>query len=484
MSFYIYDLTFLVIFCLALFIFLYVRRKNLKREGVMYLYKTKIGIKLINYVGTKYKKTLSVVSFLAIISGYFLMIAMIYLLARLIYIYLFVPEVVRAVGIPPIMPLIPYIDKVVSTSFLPPFYFTYWIIAIAVLAIFHEFAHGIIARRYGIKIKTTGFGFLGPFLAAFVEPDEKQMQKKSKYQQIAVLSAGTFANLILAILFFLMLSGFFVLAYAPSGALFNSYALGAVNINSIDKINDIDIFDSSNQAILDVIDKNKIGDDVNLAGDNYTKIIADNKTYFMKMNLLKLQLSKNQSFVVVYYDLPAIETGLSGTITSINGEKISSQTDLASIMKKYSPGDKIKITTKENNKIKEYNIELGEDPANKGQGKIGIVYLEPQKGTILGRLYEFFNFFKEKATDYEPRYNSDFVIFIYNLIWWLALINMSVALMNMLPFTIFDGGRFFMLTVWGITKSQKFAEWVFRMINWVILGIILILMLGWAVAVF
>ena len=30
-----------------------------------------------------------------------------------------------------------------------------------------------------VEIKTTGFGFLGPFLAAFVEPDEKQMQKKT-----------------------------------------------------------------------------------------------------------------------------------------------------------------------------------------------------------------------------------------------------------------------------------------------------------------
>ena len=309
------------------------------------------------------------------------------------------------------------------------------------------------------------------------------MQKKPKYQQIAVLSAGTFTNLILAILFFFMLSGFFVLTYAPSGALFNSYALGIVNINSIDKINGFSISDNTNQGILDIINKNKVIDDVNLAGNNYTKIIADNKTYFIRVEGLKNQL-KQEDKIIVYFDSPAIEAGLSGTIIAINKEKISSQADLASIMKKYSPGNKIKITTKDNNKIRDYEIKLGEDPNNKSRAVIGIIYISPQKGTVLGKIYDFFNFSKEKATDYEPRYNTDFIVFIYNLIWWLALINLSVALMNMLPFTIFDGGRFFMLTVWGITKSQKFAEWAFRMINWVILGIIFIMMVGWAVAVF
>ena len=161
MSFYLYDITFLVIFTLFVVLFLYKRRANLKKEGIMFLYRTQVGVKFINHVGTKYKKSLKVFSFLAIISGYILMAVMMYLLGRLIYIYLFVPEVVRAIKIPPLMPLIPYLPEVFKIDFLPSFYFTYWIIAIAVIAFFHEFAHGIVARRYGIKIHTTGFGFLG-----------------------------------------------------------------------------------------------------------------------------------------------------------------------------------------------------------------------------------------------------------------------------------------------------------------------------------
>jgi membrane-associated protease RseP (regulator of RpoE activity) len=484
MSFYIYDIAFLILFTLAVVIFLYKRRKNLKREGVMYLYRTKIGIKFINYVGTKYKKTLTVFSYLAIISGYILMAGIIYFMYKLVYIYIFSPEVVRTIKVPPIMPLIPYIDKVVSTNFLPPFYFTYWIIAIAVIAIFHEFAHGIIARRYNIKIKTTGFGFLGPFLAAFVEPDEKQMLKKSKFQQIAVLSAGTFTNLILAILFFLILSGFFILTYAPAGAIFNSYALGPVNVSSINNLGNYNIYNPVNKVVLDLINKNKISDNLVLGNINYTKIIADNKTYFMNIDILKSQLNQNQSIVILYYDLPAIETGLSGTIIKVDDKKISDQNDLATEMGKHIPGDIIKITTRNNNEIKEQTIKLGADYNNKSRAVIGIVYIGPQSTSILGKVYSFFNFSKKPATDYAPRFSTDFIVFIYNLIWWLALINLSVALMNMLPFAIFDGGRFFMLTIWGVTKSQRFAEWAFRIANWIFIGIIVILMVGWAFAVF
>jgi len=109
MSFYIYDIIFLVAFSLAVGIFLYKRRKNLKKEGLLYLYRTQVGIRFIDYVGEKYKKAISFFAFLAIISGYLLMASMVYLFYKLIYIYLFVPEIVKAIKIPPLMPLIPYL---------------------------------------------------------------------------------------------------------------------------------------------------------------------------------------------------------------------------------------------------------------------------------------------------------------------------------------------------------------------------------------
>ncbi|MBS3081288.1 hypothetical protein J4221_07495 [Candidatus Pacearchaeota archaeon] len=118
MSFYIYDIIFLVAFSLAVGIFLYKRRKNLKKEGLLYLYRTQVGIRFIDYVGEKYKKAISFFAFLAIISGYLLMASMVYLFYKLIYIYLFVPEIVKAIKIPPLMPLIPYLPEAFNIDFL------------------------------------------------------------------------------------------------------------------------------------------------------------------------------------------------------------------------------------------------------------------------------------------------------------------------------------------------------------------------------
>src|SRR3989344_5361792 len=278
---YIYDISFLILFTLAVIIFLYRKRKNLKKEGIMYLYRTKVGIKLIDKIGSKYKKAISVFSFLAVISGYLLMVTMI---------YVFRPEIVQAIKIPPIMPLVPYLPEAFKLSFLPPFYFTYWIIAIAVIAVFHEFAHGIVARRYDIKVKTTGFGFLGPFLAAFVEPDEEEMNKKPKYQQISVLSAGTFTNLILAVIFFLILGLFFISVYTPAGAIFNTYTPAIINITSISMVGGISISNPTQAAITDLINKNQMSNDIVLGTDepiNMTKIIAENKNYFLTTEDLK-----------------------------------------------------------------------------------------------------------------------------------------------------------------------------------------------------
>jgi len=38
--------------------------------------------------------------------------------------------------------------------------FFYWIISIFIIAVVHEFSHGIVARAHNIKIKSSGFAFL------------------------------------------------------------------------------------------------------------------------------------------------------------------------------------------------------------------------------------------------------------------------------------------------------------------------------------
>ncbi|MEK6914176.1 MAG: site-2 protease family protein [Nanoarchaeota archaeon] len=489
-SVYIYDISFLIIFSLFVIWFLYKRRSNLKREGIMYLYRTKVGIKFIDYIGAKYKKFLSVYAFIGVIVGYFLMFSMVWFLYKLLSIYLFNPDIVRAIKIPPLMPLIPYLPEAFNISFLPPFYFTYWIISIAVIALFHEFAHGIIARRYNIKILTTGFGFLGPFLAAFVEPDEKDMENKSKYHQLAVLSAGVFTNLLLSILFFLLLSIFFLAAYAPAGAVFNSYTPGIVKISDISMIGGKDISDNSVNSILNVIESNGLRDELILGSEDnqikLTEIKAGNKKYYITLDnfITQLKNKNNEGNVILFEDLPALKAGLRGAIIKINSYEIREGVDLSLTLKNFKVGDNVKIITRDQEEILNYNINLAADSKNPERAVIGIALIDRDNGRVFGKVTEFFNFFKKTDTDYQPKYNPDLILFIYNLIWWLALINLSVALMNMWPVAIFDGGRFFMITIWGLTGNKKFAENVFRFVTYLILGSLALLMIGWFLAVF
>ena len=122
MSFLVYDLVFLGIFILLLGIFLYRKKKDVKRDGLLLLYRTKWGINLIHRVGKKYQKTLKVLSYVSITIGYILMVCVLYVVGKIVWIYALNPGgIVQQIKVPPITPLIPYLPQIFklnSTSFL------------------------------------------------------------------------------------------------------------------------------------------------------------------------------------------------------------------------------------------------------------------------------------------------------------------------------------------------------------------------------
>jgi len=474
MNFVVYDISLLVLFVIFVSIFLYRKKKNLKKEGLLFLYRTQWGIRLIEKIGKKYKKTLKVLSYVSIGLGYSLMATMLYLLGRIVWIYAFRQDIVRAIKIPPIMPLIPYLPQVFKLDFLPPFYFTYWILIIAIIAIVHEFAHGIFAASNKVKIKNTGFGFfpffLPIFLAAFVELDEKRMAKKSKFKQMAVLSAGTFANVLTAIFFLIVMWLFFSFAFTPSGVVFDSYAYSVVGMATISSVNGIPLSNVSYEKILNL---------VNETGLNQIK--SEEGNYVTTKDFLENQ-KDNEGFLFLYYDSPAINAGLNGAIMEINNIKINDREDLIEELLKYSPNEEIKIKTKMSDDseldILEYNLILGEHPEKENSPWLGIGFVAQEQTGIMNRIVNFFSGFRKSNVYYEPKCEAN--LFIYNLLWWLILINISVALINMLPMGIFDGGRFFYLTVLAITKSEKKAEKTFKFLTYFFLFLVFLLMAFWA----
>jgi len=456
--FTIYDLTFFALFTLIAIIFLYTHKKNLKREGIMYLYRTSFGVKFIESFSKKYKKILKPSQYLIIFSGYVLMVSMVYMLIKFTWIYLTSPVAAETIRVPVLIPLVPYLPELFKIDFLPTFNFTYWIVIIAILAIPHEFAHGIFARLNKIKIHSTGFGFLGPFLAAFVEQDEKDMEKASKFSQLSVLAAGTFANILTMILFMFLFWAFFTSAFVPAGANFNTYSTQIVNTSSL-----------------------TIPDNFSLS-DDFVPVTLNGETAYANPIIIQQTISQKLPLTLVYEDTPAFNAKLKGAISEINGEKIISYESLSNELNKYSPGDTIEIKTTYQESIRldnietlTYNITLSE---RNGKAFLGVGFSQPSSRGIIGSIQSLVFQIKDPMIFYQSNLGT-FGWFIYYLLWWSVIILASVALVNMLPVGMFDGGRFFYLTVWAITGSKKIGEQAFKLSTYLILLLVVAMMVKW-----
>jgi membrane-associated protease RseP (regulator of RpoE activity) len=195
-----YDLLFLVIFGLVVLAIMSINKKRTEIQKIafpllyMIIYRTKLGLDKMDKLAKRFPRFLKVVSYISISIGYLGMAFILFFLLKGAYEFLFL-NLPSPVGL-----VLPGVETIPG---LPKLSFWHWIITIFILASVHEFSHGVFARLNKIKVKSSGFALLGIILpiipAAFVEPDEKSMNKASKKAQLSVLSAGSFANFITAV---------------------------------------------------------------------------------------------------------------------------------------------------------------------------------------------------------------------------------------------------------------------------------------------
>lgn len=482
MGFMTYDLVLLAVFIVAVIIFLSTRKKGLERQGILYLYKTQFGVKFIDKFAKKFGGILRPLRYVVVASGYVLMIIVVWLIVKSVYIYLSSPLARAMFGkSPPLVLVVPYFPKLFGLeSFFPPFYFTYFVIALAIVAVAHEFSHGIFARLHNFKIHSTGFAFLGPILGAFVEPDEKQMAKAKKFPQLSVLAAGTFANVLMALLFLLVLWGVFTAAFVPAGVKFDSYSLSEISMEDVFVVGNSSI---EGYAEIEATPGKNIGDVSVLPSP------PDGRArYFVESERLEEAIKQGASTLVVYDDSPAFRAQLRGAITEINWEKVVSRDELLNSLQAHRAGDTLMIKTAileaGNGRVaetKEYEIVLGE---REGEAFLGIGFFSDGGRGVLGFVYDkTFSKIKNPVIHYESVI-GDIGWFVYYLLWWIVVINALVALFNMLPLGILDGGRFFYLTVWGLTGSEKAGRKLFALVTWLILALLAVMMVKWVIGFF
>jgi len=76
--------------------------------------------------------------------------------------------------------------------------------ALLLAMVVHEFAHGVFARLYNVKVKAAGFFIAIIFpIGAFVDLDEEQLKNENWMKRVAVAGVGPYANIICGLLVFL-----------------------------------------------------------------------------------------------------------------------------------------------------------------------------------------------------------------------------------------------------------------------------------------
>jgi membrane-associated protease RseP (regulator of RpoE activity) len=286
----------IVIFLILLSAFLYLRRKNVKIQKILFpvfymvLYPTKIGLKLMESWGTKYRETIKFIGYCSIgIAVVGLIYAVVNLLASL-YIVFKAPQPVISLILPGSN--IPGLGKIS---------FSHWIISIFVIAVIHEFSHGVMAVANKIKVNSSGFGFFSfivPILPAFfVEPDEKSLRKKEDVSQYSIFAAGPVSNILTYVILML------IIAFAMSPLLAVLASPNGVSLQSINQsypsyqyFNERTVITSVNNKT--IFDLNEFSAEMAGVKPNQTVILANSEKTF-KLAAVSAPENKSRGFIGV-----------------------------------------------------------------------------------------------------------------------------------------------------------------------------------------
>lgn len=206
-----------LLFVSILFSLIYLDRKNIKIQGVLILRKTEKGKRFVEFVA-KHKKILKHIAIISVVLG---IILMIYASFMILSLALEIILGIRKIGAMILAPGPVSEVKILPGVMVVPWYF--WIIGIGSVIVFHELAHGVFSRLEGIKVKSFGLLLFLIFPGAFCEPDERQLKKSKTLTKLKVYSAGSFSNIIFAIIAILLIILLSYNFYEPYGIGFESY---------------------------------------------------------------------------------------------------------------------------------------------------------------------------------------------------------------------------------------------------------------------
>lgn len=417
-----------VVFALALAVIFYKDRKNVRRESILLIRRTRKGKDMLIRIGTRLPRFWKILGVIGVIAGFLVSsYTFIWLLGNSVKIIL--AEDVGA----SFMFVLPSAS---SEANIGPGYlsvpFWYWIISIALLVVVHEGLHGIMAAREKVKIKSLGWGLLALIPLAFVEPDEEQLRKQPGWSQLRVFAAGSFSNFMLAGLVVIIASISFTGMFIASGVgyqgLIAGYPAAEVNLTgTIVRINDYSIRDASDLSLaLTEIGPNKTITVYTISGD-------EEKSFSLTTYTEPEPVYQPDSWTGFAAGLEHIIPGTLDFIEWASGFESNSwatakyEISFWEYIEENYPG----LQAKASQRIDALEQELG---SYQRSGFIGI-------SSVIN----------ESEIDDKYAAYSGIIDFLSGLFFFVILINIGVGIANLLPIKPLDGGR-----MWEILFQKVF----------------------------
>ena len=320
-------------------------------------------------------------------------------------------------------------------------------------------------------------------------PKPYEFRSKPMWQKIIVITAGVFMNLLLTYFIFWG-SNYFkgkpVIDTTTIGYVKENSEIDSLGFKEGDKILAINGAKVNNwDEVLSSIYVNNIGEDVtlNIKRNDQTKNIFVPRTKipdFQTGHEFLLQSNVHPVVIETMKDKPAITAGMkSGDIfLSVNGTKTLSAEQLTSIISA-NPEKEISVKLLRNKDTLSLAVVPGSD------GKIGISVGEIYTGKVDYRTFGFFASFTKSFDDIanitavtfrvagkvfkgDVEFGKAFGgpvkiaqlaaksadVGFESFLYFLAVLSLSLALINIMPFPVLDGGHLVMIIIEGIFKRE------------------------------
>jgi len=249
-------LIFLTALLVGMGLWLYKDRKKIQRHTIIFYRRTENGLELIDKIAKYSPRFWNIYGWTGVATGIISMFGALLLVGYGFYQMLVTRSVEGGPSL--ILPgLVAENQFQAGVSFIPV---EYWVVGIGVLMIVHEFSHGIVARAENFELNSIGWGIMGVFPFAFVEPKGEGMlpgadidedveghwEQGTWTQRLKVLCAGSFANYITAGLIGLLVLGITGFITQPSGLVYTAQdgfpaAEAGMNNGTIESINGVEV---------------------------------------------------------------------------------------------------------------------------------------------------------------------------------------------------------------------------------------------------